>query len=117
MAYNLVISFEIRNSLRQGALIAGAIEELGSAAKILGTTWYVRSELTASEAARRVGDVMDPADSLLVLNVSDNDAAMLNVEERCVRFMERSWHQGPEEHIALPLVITPYLNEQLRVQA
>ena len=92
MLNNLVISFEIRDWLRQGALVVGAIEELGPFARIFGTTWYVHSDLDAEAVAARIAGVMNPADGLVVIDVSSNAVAAYNVDDRTVRFMSEHWH-------------------------
>jgi hypothetical protein len=105
MTRNLFVSFDLHDSCRQAPLILGAIEELGQASRLFSATWYVRSNLTAAEAARRVWDVMDRADSLLVIDASSNEVAMFNLNDRCVRFMSRGWHLAIDE--AQPLIAAP----------
>ena len=94
MARNLLVSFEVRNWVRQGALIVAAIEELGDAARVFGSVWYVRSKLTALQAAERVRDVIDPSDGLIVIDVSHNLVATCNVDDRSVEFMMRNWQRS-----------------------
>jgi hypothetical protein len=92
MTRNLFVSFILRDDCRQAPLILGAIEELGQATRLFSATWYVRSNLTAAEAARRVWDVMDRADSLVVIDASSDEVALFNVDDWSVRFMSRNWH-------------------------
>jgi hypothetical protein len=94
MANNLFVSFDLHDPYRQGSLVLSAIEELGQAVRIYYSTWYVRSNLTATEAATRVWDVMDSTDHLLVVNSSHDDAAMFNLDERASHFMAARWHLG-----------------------
>jgi hypothetical protein len=100
MPHNLVVSFEIRDPVRHASLVVSAIEELGAATRIFGTTWYVRSDFCAEDAAERVRDVVHEDDGLLVIDLSQNTAATLNVDDRCVHFMRRQWHRAEP---ALPL--------------
>jgi hypothetical protein len=93
MARNLLVSFEVRNWVKQGALIVAAIEELGEAARVFGSVWYVRSKLTAVQAAERVRDVIDPRDGLIVIDVSHNLIATCNVDDRAIDFMMRNWQR------------------------
>lgn len=102
MTRNLFVTFDLHDACRQAPLILGAIEELGQATRLFSSTWYVRSNLTAAEAARRVWDVMDRSDALLVLDTSTDEVAMFNLNDRGVRFMSRCWH--------LPLDETPAAN-------
>ena len=94
MSRNLFVTFDLHDSLRQAPLILSAIEELGQATRLFSSTWYVRSDLAAAEAARRVWDVMDRADSLVVIDTSTDEVAMFNLSDRCVKFMAHCWHQS-----------------------
>ena len=70
-----------------------AIEELGNqAVRISFSNWYVRTTLSAGDAATRVWDVMQAADLLLVVNASSNEAAMFNVDTRASHFVAERWH-------------------------
>jgi hypothetical protein len=94
MNHNLVVTFEIRDQVREGALVTAAIEELGRATRLFSTTWYVRSELTAQNAASLVWNVMNPVDGLLVLDLSSDHAAMFNIDNRASEFMTKNWRVG-----------------------
>jgi hypothetical protein len=89
---NLFVSFELRDLTREGSLVLGAIEELGQAVRISYSSWYVRSTLAASEAASRVWGVMREEDRLLVVDASNNEAAMFNLDARASRFIADRWH-------------------------
>src|SRR5688572_20637277 len=91
MTHNLMVSFEIRDWVRQGSLIVAAIEELGQTARVFGSTWFVSSPFTAAEAASRVRDIMSTEDGLMVADLADNIAVTLNVDERTHEFMTRHW--------------------------
>lgn len=95
MIGNLIVAFELRDWVRQGSLVVAAIEELGVAVRIFGTAWYVRSELSAEEAARRVVDLMHPSDGLLVIDTTTDTAVLFNVDEQSVEQMSRWWHSSP----------------------
>jgi hypothetical protein len=100
MANNLFITFDVRHGYRQGSLILGGIEELGEAVRISYSTWYVRSVLSATEAATRLRDVMDDSDLLVVVNCSNNEIAMLDVGERASRFIEKRWYRDTLKPLA-----------------
>ncbi len=101
MSNNLVVSFSLHDSSTSSTAVADAIAALGEAARIFSTTWYVRSNLTASEAAHRVWIVMDRADALFVIDAGGNEAAMFNVDENVLQFMTRNWHFAvAEEHLS-----------------
>lgn len=92
MANNLFVSFDVHDAAREAPLILSAIEELGQAVRIFGNVWYVRSNLEAEEAARRVWDIMQPADRLLVIDASADRAATFNIGESSLRSMLTRWH-------------------------
>jgi hypothetical protein len=83
--------------LRQGALAVAAIEEFGPAARIFGTSWFVRSEASAEVVAQGVQRVLCPSDALLVLDIDAHIAALSNVDDRSVQFMRRYWRSGDPE--------------------
>jgi hypothetical protein len=101
MSRNLFVSFYVHDSARQVSLILGAIEELGEAVRVYRYLWYVRSELTAAEAARRVWDLMDPEDSLIVIDATATEVGAYNVNEKSLGWIERLWHHEPP--LPLPL--------------
>ena len=93
MSNNLFVSFDVHDTSREAPLILSAIEELGHAVRVFSNVWYVRSDLTAPEAARRVWDIMQPADQLLVIDASGGEAATFNLSDRCLERMHARWHQ------------------------
>ena len=88
---NLMVSFEMRNWARQAPLVVAAIEDLGPATRIFGTTWFVCASCAAEEAARSIQRVMDANDGLLVLDVESPVAALINIEQRSVDFLATHW--------------------------
>jgi len=92
MVNNLFVSFELSDLTREGSLVLSAIEELGQAVRISYSSWYVRSTLAAGDAAARVWDVMRDDDRLLVVDASNNEAAMFNLDARASRFIAERWH-------------------------
>jgi hypothetical protein len=92
MSNNLFVSFEMGSTSRTACVICAAIEELGQATRLFSSLWYVRSNLTAAEAARLVWDVMQVPDRLLVIDASGHEVASFNVEPHCMERMSRRWH-------------------------
>ena len=92
MVNNLFVSFELHDPYREGAIVLSAIEELGQAVRISYSSWYVRTSLSAADAATRVWHVMRDADHLLVVNASNNEAAMFNLDVRASNFIVERWH-------------------------
>ena len=96
MAKNLFVCFDIHDASREASLILSAIEELGEAVRIFSNVWYVRAQLEAEEAARRVWDVMQPEDRLLVIDASREQAATFNLVDSSLRSMLSRWHRDLE---------------------
>lgn len=88
---NLLVSFELRNWVRQGPLIVAAIEELGPATRIFGTTWFVCSSFSAETAAENIQQVMDGEDGLMVLDLARKIVALGNVDAHAFDFLVRHW--------------------------
>jgi hypothetical protein len=109
MSNNLFVAFDVHDTSREASLILSAIEELGQAVRIFSNVWYVRSNLPAAEAARRVWDIMQPADSLLVIDASGEEAATFNLDDGQQRMLAR-WHldlQPPELRRPAETTVTP----------
>jgi hypothetical protein len=90
---HLLISFELRDPVRQAALVVAAIEDLGPATKLLRNSWFVCSELSAEDAASGIHRLMQPEDVLFVLDVPKKVAAMFNVDDAGVSFLMRHLKQ------------------------
>lgn len=101
MTRNLFVSFYAHDPSREAPLILGAIEELGEAVRVYRYLWYVRSELTAAEAARRVWDLMAPTDSLIVIDATASEVGAYNVEEKSLGWIEKLWHHEPRRPLSL----------------
>jgi hypothetical protein len=114
MANNLFVSFDVQDVSREASLILSAIEELGQAVRVFSNVWYVRSDLSSAEAARRVWDVMQPADQLIVIDTARDEAATFNLNDRCLRGMMKRWHLDldvPEAERPFRAVV-PFFREQ-----
>ena len=110
MSNNLFVAFDVHDASREASLILSAIEELGQAVRVFSNVWYVRANLSATEAARRVWDVMQPADALLVIDASGEEAATFNLD-RCQQRMLERWHldMKPSESRRPAEKVTPLL--------
>lgn len=108
MSNNLFVTFDVHDTSREASLILSAIEELGQAVRIFSNVWYVRSNLSAAEAARRVWDVMQTEDALLVIDASGEEAATFNLDD-CQQTMLDRWHLAmrPTEPRRAPESVTP----------
>jgi hypothetical protein len=110
VSYNLFVAFDTRDPVREASLVLAAIEELGEAVRLFSTFWYVRSRLTAAEAARQLWDIMQPQDTLVVVNASVGEAAAFNVDDTSIEWMQKRWHLRLDETLShLPAI--PVLRE------
>jgi hypothetical protein len=98
MSNNLFVSFQLADGQRSTALMLAAIEELGYAMPVFRRLWYVRSNLSAAEAAARLRAIMDQRDHLVVIDASNNEMALLNVEGRDCAILDVQWHRD----VAIP---------------
>ncbi|HEU4623829.1 MAG TPA: hypothetical protein VFS52_03645 [Steroidobacteraceae bacterium] len=96
MSNNLFVAFDARDPVREPSLVLAAIEELGQAVRLFSTFWYVRSRFTAAEAARRLWDIMQPEDALVVVDASSEEVAALNVDDASIEWMQKRWRLGLE---------------------
>jgi hypothetical protein len=116
MANNLFVTFDVQDASREASLILSAIEELGQAVRVFNNVWYVRTNLSAAEAARRVWDVMQPADQLMVIDTALDEVATFNLNDRCLRGMMKRWHLDldmPEAERRLRAVVPFYRESTL----
>jgi hypothetical protein len=105
VSYNLFVAFDTRDPVREASLVLAAIEELGEAVRLFSTFWYVRSRLTAADAARQLWDIMQPQDTLIVVNASVGEAAAFNVDDTSIEWMQKRWHLRLDEALShLPAV-------------
>ena len=106
MSYNLFVAFDTRDPVREASLLLAAIEDLGQAVRLFSTFWYVRSRLTAVEAARQLWDIMQPEDTLIVVNASAGEAAAFNVDDTSIEWMQKRWHLRLDERRSRPPTVT-----------
>ena len=101
MTNNLFVTFDVHDISRESSLVVAAIEELGQAVRVFSFLWYVRSNLSAAEAAQRVWDVMQSKDRLMVIDASSDEVASLNLDDRCLQSMAVRWHRELREFITV----------------
>jgi hypothetical protein len=73
---------------------------MGQAVRLFSTFWYVRSRLTAAEAARQLWEIMEPDDTLMVVNATMEEAAAFNVDDMSIEWMQKRWHLRLDERRA-----------------
>jgi hypothetical protein len=93
VANNLIISYDLFNPGQNYEKVAAAIKGLGSWAKVQMSLWYVDSVYSASRAAEIVWAAMDPNDSLIAVDATNNEAAWYNLKPEVSKHIKDHWHQ------------------------
>jgi hypothetical protein len=93
MANNLFVSYDLYSPGQDYDSVIEAIKNLGGWAKIQKSFWYVNSSLTASQACGRVWATMDSNDSLIVVDVTNNNAAWRNLPQNVTEFIKDKWNK------------------------
>jgi hypothetical protein len=93
MANNLFISYDLYNPGQNYEKVAAAIRSLGSWAKMQKSAWYVKSQLSVSNAAEIIWASMDRTDSLIVVDAINNNAAWYNLSDEVARHIQNQWYK------------------------
>ncbi|HMI96905.1 MAG TPA: CRISPR-associated protein Cas2 [Micropepsaceae bacterium] len=91
MANNLHVSYDLNNPGQNYDKVIAAVKALGDWAKIHKSYWYVKSGLTASQAAESVWAVMDSNDTVYVVDATNNTAAWQNVSPDAAQYIKDNW--------------------------
>jgi len=91
MTNNLFISYDLYTPGQNYEKVIAAIQALGNWAKVHKSFWFVKSSLSASDAATRVWAVMDSNDSLIVIDATNNLAAWHNLDSKVSQFIKDNW--------------------------
>ncbi|WP_199483263.1 hypothetical protein [Vibrio owensii] len=78
MTNNLFISYNLNSSRQDYLEIIEEIQSLGRWAKVHNSFWFVKSNMSAEEVARKVWAKMDANDSLMVVDSVTNDGYWYN---------------------------------------
>lgn len=93
MANNLFVSYDLIQPGQKYETVIAEIKKLGSWAKVHYSLWYVKSQLSASEASKRVWALMDSNDKLIVIDSTNNNASWYNLDEQVSQFIKDQWHK------------------------
>ena len=93
MANNLFISYDLNSPGQDYSAIITEIKSLGSWTKVHKSFWYVNSNLSAEEAAKKIRGKMDSNDSLIVVNTSTNNGYWYNVTSEASKHMQDNWYK------------------------
>lgn len=88
---NLFISYDLNAPGQRYDKVTEAIKALGDWAKVQKSFWYVKSAHSAQEAVRRVWAVMDPNDSLIVVDATNNTASWQNLDQKVAQYIQTAW--------------------------
>ncbi|MGB3221461.1 MAG: hypothetical protein WBB23_01535 [Desulforhopalus sp.] len=91
MANNLFISYDLNSPGQDYSSAIEEIKSLGSWAKVQKSHWYVNSTLTASEANERIWKKMDKNDTLIVVDVTNKNAAWHNLSDEVSNHIKTNW--------------------------
>jgi hypothetical protein len=95
MANNLFISYDLSDPDKNFDAVAETIQKLGDWGQINPTLWYVRSQHSSEQAAQMVWAAMNAsADSLTVIDASNNTANWQNIDPEMAQFFESRWNEG-----------------------
>lgn len=92
MSRNLFISYDLYNPRQNHAAIGEKIKSLGSWAKVYQPVWYLSTNQRCQETAKQIHTAMDSNDSLIVIDVSSNDAYWYNLKLEVGEHIQRSWN-------------------------
>jgi hypothetical protein len=93
MANNLFVSYDLHQPGQNYDTVIAEIKKLGGWAKVHYSLWYVKSELSASDASARVWAVMDRNDRLIVIDTTNNTASWYNLSDEVGQFIKDNWHK------------------------
>ena len=93
LANNLFVSYDLIEPGQHYDDVIAEIKNLGNWAKVNYSLWYVNSELSPSEAAKRVWAVMDENDKLIVIDATTNNAAWHNLGNEVSEFIKDKWNK------------------------
>ncbi|MCL6350488.1 hypothetical protein [Pectobacterium polaris] len=91
MANNLFITYDLIKTKDYPA-VHNAIKALGSWAKVTESNWYVNSNYSAEEAAKKVKAAMDNDDKLIVVNATNNTAYWYNMLDSVSEHLKNQWN-------------------------
>ncbi|WP_417434298.1 CRISPR-associated protein Cas2 [Hoeflea sp.] len=91
MANNINISYDLYAPGQKYDRVIERIKSLGSWAKVHKSYWYLSTNLNAAQVCDAVWAVMDPNDSLYVIDGTNNSAAWRNIDSNVETFIKNHW--------------------------
>jgi len=91
MANNLFVSYDLHEPGKNYGAVTAAIQSIsGRWAKIHYSLWYVKTDLTAEQAAQRIRLAMDQNDSLIVIEA--RNAYWYHLSDEVSKYVQNNWH-------------------------
>jgi hypothetical protein len=92
MANNLFVSYRSETSDQKLAKLIRAMESLGACTLVQEGFWYINSDKNALEAKEVIRDSIDPSDTLVVIDTSNNEFEMnRNLREQVESRIRHVW--------------------------
>ncbi|EWD73942.1 TPA: hypothetical protein MJA43_10610 [Klebsiella pneumoniae] len=92
MANNLFVTYDLIKTKNYPA-VHDAIKSLGSWAKVTESNWYVNSNYSAQDAAKKVMAAMDNDDKLIVVDSTNNSASWYNLTKEVENHIKDQWYK------------------------
>lgn len=92
MANNLFVSYRAHAADQDTALLLRAMNSVGACIQVQESLWYINSQLDAVKAKEVILDNIDPKDTLLIIDASNNEFAMnRNLREQAESRIRHVW--------------------------
>ncbi|EHR7860902.1 hypothetical protein ACWLRU_003050 [Vibrio parahaemolyticus] len=93
MGNNLFIMYDLNTPNQEYTKVIDEIKSLGDWASVQRSTWYVNTAISASDAAQRISKVMDPTDTLLVVDALNNESYWYNLSDEVANHIKHFWNE------------------------
>lgn len=90
MANNLIVTYDLIKT-KDYPSVHEAIKYLGAWAKVTESNWYVNTNYSAEDAAKKIMAAMDNDDKLMVVDASNNTFYCYNIDTVVLNFMRDQW--------------------------
>lgn len=90
---NIFISYDLNSPGQNYSAVIEAIKSIGHWANVQKSLWYVNTNLSARQVLDRVLAEMDKNDSLIVINVSNNEAVWNGISDTVANYIVAQWNK------------------------
>ena len=92
MPHNIFISYDLNSPGQNYEKVIERIKSFENWAKVQKSLWYLRTDHSHEHIAKKVWEVMDINDTLIVINTSTNNAYWYNLDLDVSKFMQDKWY-------------------------